>query len=448
MIDTDSLLLDLLGIAGEDGLSSQPENLATVAVDGQTPKAIVRPATAEQAAAFLKYASQHDLKVAIRGSGTRSGLGNPIAGLDLVLSTERMAAITEYSPADLMIGVQAGAKLSEIEAELEKHGQFLPIESPAFGRGATIGGAIATNSSGPLRLMYGPARDWLIGAKFALADGTLAKGGGKVVKNVAGFDMIKLFIGSLGTLGLIYDLNFKLMPLPPAFATLITPFNDSKLACQVALKIIDAGLFPAALTVVDRGGARGLGLPENEATLLVEVRNTVQAVERQVRDITTLCRSVGELATEVVSERAAQKKLWQAVTDFGYRESLPDQSFTLKISALPDRSADLLATAHRLAAHHKLELALLSHAGHGLSWLTAEYADEEAALQTIQALTTWAEQHGGSVAAERAPLSLKRRLDDVWGSALSEGELKLMQALKEKLDPAKTLNPGRFTAKI
>src|SRR4051812_17790714 len=112
MIDTDNLLMDLLGIAGEDGLSSQPEALAAVAVDDITPKAIIRPQTPEEAAEFLKYASQHNLKVAIRGGGTHTGLGNSISGLDLVLSTERMAAITEYSPADLMVGVQAGAKLA------------------------------------------------------------------------------------------------------------------------------------------------------------------------------------------------------------------------------------------------------------------------------------------------------------------------------------------------
>lgn len=448
MIDTDNLLVDLLGIAGEDGLSSQPEALAALAVDGLTPKAIVRPQTPEEAAEFLKYASQYDLKVAIRGGGTHTGLGNAISRLDLVLSNERMAAITEYSPADLMVGVQAGARLAGIQAELEKQGQFLPVESATAGRGGTIGGAIAVNASGPLRLMYGPARDWLIGVKFALADGTLAKGGGKVVKNVAGFDMMKLFIGSLGTLGLIYEMNFKLMPLPAAFATLVTPFSSTKTACEVALKIIDDGLFPSALTVLDKGGAQALGLPESEATLLVEVRNTARAVERQVREIVAMCRSMGDLATETAGARAAQKKLWEAVTAFGYSETVPEQSITLKVSCLADRSAGVLAQAQRLAARHNIEVACASQAGHGLTWVTGKYADEDAALSFIRELATWAEQHGGSVAAERLQLSLKRRLDDVWGSALSEGELKLMRSLKEKLDPGKILNPGRFVGKL
>ncbi|HEX2915522.1 MAG TPA: FAD-binding oxidoreductase [Chloroflexia bacterium] len=447
MIDTDNLIADLLNIGGEDGLSTQPEALAGVAVDGLAPKAILRPANPEQASAFLKYASQRKLKVAIRGGGTRTNLGNPINGLDLVLSTERMNAIFEYSPADLMIGTQAGAKLADIMAELEKNDQFLPIEAAGLENGATIGGAIAANTSGPLRLMYGPARDWLIGVKFILADGTIAKGGGRVVKNVAGFDMMKLFTGSLGTLGLIYEMNFKLMPIPTTISTIIISFGNYQKACEVALKIIDAGLFPAALTVLDRAAAKALGLHEQEATLLVEVRNTARAVERQIRDITVLSKAQGSSEIETVEDRTEQKKLWRAVTDFGYRE-LPEQSFTLKVSSLADSSAALLDKAHRLGAEHNLEIAAISHAGHGLSWVTGGYDNEAAAQAFIKELTAWSQDNGGATVAERVNLSLKRALGDVWGSALSEGELKLMRALKEKLDPEKTLNPGRFVAGI
>lgn len=438
---------ELVEIAGPDALVENSVELAAVAVDGQQPQAIVRPGTKEAAAAFLKYANERSLKVAIRGGGTRADLGNPIEGLGLVLSTERLNRIFEYSPADLMIGVEGGAKLADIQAELEKHGQFLPIEASGLARGATIGGAIAANASGPLRLMYGPARDWLIGVKFILADGTMSKGGGRVVKNVAGFDMMKLFIGTLGTLGLIYEMNFKLMPLPPVITTLVAPFESYGTASEVALKIIDTGLFPAALTVLDRNAAIALGLPSQEATLLVEVRNTAQAVERQVRDIGALCREVGAATPEPMTDRPAQKSLWQAITDFGYRTA-PQQSFALKVSTLPDHSAAMLATAHRLAATHNLQIAAVSHAGHGISWVTGEYGEEANALKFVQELTAWAESGGGSVAAERVPLSLKRGLSDVWGAALSRGELKLMRDLKLKLDPKRTLNPGRFVGKL
>ncbi|MDB5082180.1 MAG: hypothetical protein JWP00_4104 [Chloroflexi bacterium] len=447
MIETDNLIQDLLGIGGEDGLSTGQAQLDAVALDGQSPRAIVRPSTAEEAAAYLKYANSHGLKVAIRGGGVHSGIGNPLEWLDIVLTTERMAAITEYSPADLMVGVQAGVKLSDLKAELAKNGQFLPVEAAGLLQGATIGGAIASNTSGPFRLAYGPARDWLIGVKFVLADGTIAKGGGKVVKNVAGFDMMKLFIGTLGTLGLIYEMNFKLLPLPPLTSTLVVAFDDYQAACGLALKAIDTGTFPSALTVLDRGAALAVGLPDRTATLLLEVRNTAQALERQVRDITGLCREAGAAGPDMLDGSQEQHDLWQKVTGFGYRE-LSGQGLALKVSTLPDQSAALLTQAHALADRLSLRISLLSHAGHGLSWLTGSYEDEDKALEFVRELTSWAERLGGSVAAERLPLALKQRVGDVWGTALSEGELKLMRGIKAKLDPERTLGPGRFVAGI
>lgn len=420
---------------------------AGISLDDQISKVIVSPTTPEEAAQVLKFADQNNFKVAIRGGGTRDSLGNPLGGLDFVLSTARLAAIFEYSPADLMVGVQAGMKLADLQAELEKQGQFLPLESPALGRGATVGGAIATNSSGPARLNYGPARDWLIGLKFALPNGTLAKGGGRVVKNVAGFDMMKLFIGSLGTLGLIYEMNFKLMPLPAAFATLIADFDSYEKASQTALKIIDRGCFPTALTILDQAGAHAVELPAlKPATLLVELRNTTQAVERQVSDVAAICEETSA-KIERVQERADQKKLWDSVTDFGYRE-LAEPAFALKVSTLPDQTAALLTFAHQQATTQEIELAAIGHVGHGISWLTGKYSDEGQALDFILQLMAWAESKGGSVAAERVNLSLKRRLPDVWGTALSEGELKLMRRLKNELDPNNTLNPGRFVGKL
>jgi glycolate oxidase FAD binding subunit len=447
MLETDTLIQDLREIAGEAAVSVDMAQLEATGLDGQLPRAVVRPGTPEEAAAFLKYANSHDLKVAIRGGGVHSGIGNPPERLDLVLSTSGMAAITEYSPADLMVGVQAGVKLSDLRAELAKNGQFLPVEAAGLAQGATIGGAIASNTSGPFRLAHGPARDWLIGVKFILADGTRAKGGGKVVKNVAGYDMMKLFIGTLGTLGLIYEMNFKLLPDPPVTSTLIISLADCQAAVRLALAAIEAGTFPAALTALDRGAAQALGLPESPATLLVEVRNTAQALERQVRDITRLGRESGALSIEVLSELPEQQALWQKVTDFGYRET-SGQRLALKISALPDQSAALLDQAHALAEKLGLEVSLLSHAGHGLSWLTGTYSNEDKALELVRELTGWAERKGGSVAAEHLPLALKQRVGDVWGTALSEGEVRLMRSIKAKLDPNRTLSPGRFVARI
>jgi glycolate oxidase FAD binding subunit len=421
--------------------------LQRIEIDGLHPALIVKPSSAEVAAQVLKIASARRLKVAIQGGGTRAALGNPLAGFDILLSTERLNSIFEYSQPDLMVGVQAGMKLADLQAELETNGQFLPVEAPTTSRGATVGGAIATNSSGALRLGYGPARDWLIGIKFALADGTLAKGGGRVVKNVAGFDMMKLFIGSLGTICLIHEMNFKLMPLPPAFATLVAGFDSYRAACDAALRTIDAGVFPHALTVLNARAARSLNLPEATATLLIEVRNTALAVERQVRDANAICKQFGASAIEAAGDRPAQKKLWDAVNEIGYQDT-HEQSFVLKVSTLPDQSAALLETAAKRAETGEIELTVASHAGHGLTWLSGAYTGEGRALEFITEIMRQAEAGGGSVAAERVNLSLKQGLPDVWGTALSDGELKMMRRLKAELDPHGTLNPGRFVGKI
>jgi FAD/FMN-containing dehydrogenase len=193
-----------------------------------------------------------------------------------------------------------------------------------------------------------------------------------------------------------------------------------------------------------------MNLPAKNS-LLVEVRNTAQAVERQVRDTSQLVRGLWANGMERISERAEQRQLWTNVTDFGYRPELNDKpSFTLKAGIVSTQSAMMLRQAKQIAGENGLEIESLAHAGHGILYITGQYAPEQeaAALRTISDFTTKVEEHGGSVVAEKLPLSLKQRLSDVWGNALSEGELKLMRGIKEKLDPNQTLNSGRFVNKI
>lgn len=446
-------LLSLLGIVGEDNLTGNQSALEAAMVDGQIPTALVSPANTEEAVEVLKWASAHQMRTAIRGGGTQTNLGNPIAGLDLVISTARLNQITEHIPADLTIGAQAGANLQMVQDQLEQHDQFLPIDAPLSGR-ATVGGAVATNASGPLRLQYGPTRDWLIGVKFVLSDGTPAKGGGRVVKNVAGFDMMKIFIGSLGTLGLITEMNFKLMPLPKAFMTLLLTMPDEQTASRVALKIVRAGLFPASLTVLDNRAAHALNLEKPEpggAVLAVEVRNTRLAVERQVRDIYQLViDEVGQPVTYTdLTELTLQKEWRRRLSDFAYRPGLEDNSsFALKLATLPTQAVQAVAIARRVATLHEIEIEAMSHVGHGISYITGQLNSPEAAFPTIVEITAQVEKLGGTVTAERVPLEIKQQLPDVWGAALSAGELKLMRGVKQKLDPQNLLNPGRFVARI
>ncbi len=189
-----------------------------VAIDGQVPGGVVEPVTAEEAAALLAESVRRGFACAPVGGGTKLALGNPPERLDVVLSTRRLGGVIDYVPTDLVLSVGAGARIGDVRAVLAEHGQHLPIDAPAE---ATIGGLIATALAGPRRLGYGTLRDLLIGIAVAHPAGTVTRAGGMVVKNVSGFDLPRVYHGSLGTLGVIVSANFKVLPAPRHESTLL-----------------------------------------------------------------------------------------------------------------------------------------------------------------------------------------------------------------------------------
>ncbi|MDQ6660866.1 MAG: FAD-binding oxidoreductase, partial [Chloroflexota bacterium] len=192
----------------------------TDTVAGVRPQIVVEPGNEEEVSAVLAFADQEGLKVLVRGGGTQLGIGFPPRGGDILLSTLRLNQLVEHAPHDMTATVQAGLRLSDLQATLANTRQWLALD-PAPGSAATIGGIMATNASGPRRLHYGGVRDQIIGIRVVLPDGTIAKGGGKVVKNVAGYDLSKLFTGSLGTLGVIVAATFRLYPIATASRTVV-----------------------------------------------------------------------------------------------------------------------------------------------------------------------------------------------------------------------------------
>jgi glycolate oxidase FAD binding subunit len=190
----------------------------------------VRPASAEEISALLKIASEERWTVVPFGRGTRQQVGQIPESIDVVLSTERLNRIESYDPGDLTIAVQAGATVESVTSACAQHQQLFALQAPA---GATVGGALAANESGPLRAGFGAPRDFCIGVNFVTGDGASGRGGGRVVKNVAGYDLMKLMIGSFGTLGVIVSANFKLFPLPRQTATFICEFDSLPDALKV-----------------------------------------------------------------------------------------------------------------------------------------------------------------------------------------------------------------------
>src|SRR5258708_6536249 len=212
-------------------------------IDVMSSVARVTPASREELAEALHAADSRGQAVAPVGAGTQLDLGMPPSRLDLVIETTRVNKVVEYEPADLTVTVEAGLRFADLQKQLAEQGQFLALDPPAA-PGATIGGLIATNASGPLRFAYGTARDLVIGTRVANPDGTVTHAGGRVVKNVAGYDLNKLYIGSLGTLGIIVPLSLKLAPVPPATHTIVGPCADVKAAPALINAVVQSPLSP------------------------------------------------------------------------------------------------------------------------------------------------------------------------------------------------------------
>src|SRR5262249_19957438 len=223
-----------------------------------------------------------------RGGGTRMTLGFPPRAADLVVQTEKLHEVVEYEPADLTVTVQAGMRLSELQERLRAEGQMLALDPAAADR-ATIGGLIAANASGPLRFMYGTARDLVIGTRVVNADGIVSKAGGRVVKNVAGYDLNKLYVGSLGTVGVIAELSFKLHPLPQAQGALLATFSSADDAASAVSALVRSPLGLAAIELLDAGAADGLpggvSLDGDDVVLIVAATGFERAVVRQLGDV-------------------------------------------------------------------------------------------------------------------------------------------------------------------
>lgn len=411
------------------------ERRATLAVDGVEPRLYARPTSPEELGQVLRQATEDGLAVAPRGGGTRLGLGNPPTRVDLVVETTGLDRVVEYQPADLTVTVQAGMRLSALQELLREEGQFLALDPPAE-PASTIGGVIATNASGPLRFQYGTARDLVIGTRVANADGRLTKAGGRVVKNVAGYDLNKLYVGSLGTLGVIVELSFKLHPIPPAQGLVVGRFAAGSAARAMLAAVLHSPLAPLGVELLGPAGAAAVGLPRSLAVAL-RVGGYPGAVERQVRDLGGLIAQHGGTPVEVPDQT------WEAVRAL----ALDDRAQVLLKAAVPiaQSTAALEILEHDLAAFDPLAW---SHAGSGIVCAACDAPAEPAGLvAALLRCRTRVMALGGnaSLVVERAPATLKGGLD-VWGDP--GPSLRLMRALKQQFDPRGTLNPGRYVGGI
>lgn len=427
--------------------------LAGYAVDGMLPLAVARPADRAGIAAVLQWAAAQDVAVLPRGGGVHSGLGHPPRRASIVLDLSRCNRVLDYQPADLTATVEGGITLAGMQRELAGGGKFVPLESPLPER-ATIGGILAANVSGPLRYAYGLPRDWLIGISVIDAEGIETKAGGQVVKNVTGYDLNKLYIGSLGTLGIIAAATFKLAPRPETGSALTAayPTLDSGLAAGRALM---AQLYaPQGMAVVNRPAARRLGLDVTgpaAAYGLAFFAGRPRAVGRRREESAQRLKAAGAISIDIRDDADSQILL-RRLTDLGGTDDTRP-SLLLKINLPPAAVGEFVAAI--AAADSDSPWGIVADVGFGVVQLLRwgeTVADDDAALAAtlaeIAAIRERARAFGGTAVVEHCPLAVKARID-VWdGGAAGAAEMAIMRRIKANFDPAGRLNPGRFMGRL
>ena len=415
-----ALRYKFIAIAGNENVKAAS---SADAVAGVQPKLVIEPGTESELAEILRLSNEAGLAVLPRGGGTKLGWGNPPARADLVLSTARLNEIIEHAWADLTVTVEAGCTIQRLQETLAEHGQRLALD-PLWPEKATIGGVLSANDSGALRLRFGALRDLIIGATIALADGTLASSGGKVVKNVAGYDLPKLVTGALGTLGIITRAVFRLHPLPRNTRSFSVATANAEEAQRFVLAVQDSKLahtFLQSHFSDDASPVSDILFEGTEAGLAAQ--------EAQLRNLAAPAK-VSEAST---STWTAREELW----------SFSDRACTAiaKISILPANLARTMKLVEHIANGQQIRWRALMYAT-GLGWLRFE--GKAGALRgALQASRSELEGQQGSLVAIHRP---EMPAFDTWGS--TGDALPLMKAVKEQLDPKSTLNPGRFVGGI
>jgi glycolate oxidase FAD binding subunit len=403
-------------------------------VDGLLPSTVMRPNDADDAARDLHVCDQVPAAVVVWGGGTQMRWGAPPRRYEVAFSTEGMTRLLEYEPADLTCRVEAGMRLSDLQATLRAQGQRLPLDPPHPER-ATVGGMVAANTNGLTRGRYGTVRDWVIGIAVAYPSGKVARAGGKVVKNVAGYDLMKLHIGALGTLGVVAEVNFKVQARPEAEATLLAHFEAPGPALAVGLELARQYLAPAAAIVLDRESLSGF-LPPTRAgegrgrgpwTLALKLDGYAREVDA-ARDLAVrLIRESGG----AVEEPEILPAFWDAARDW----SAPADDGVVLRAIVP------LTSSQRVIAAIPPDARLLAQPASGVVDVRVP---APSAVETLARLRDAAGAEGQVVLAA-APVAVKQAVD-IWGPP--PPGFPIMRALKQALDPNGILNPGRFVGGI
>ena len=477
MVDSKEIIDGLADIIGRDFVKAEPEIISEYAIDNVTPMAVVFPKNTQQISEVVKFANLKNLAMVPRGSGSKMSFGNTPIRLDLVLCTSRMNHMLDVDTANLTITVEAGVKFRDVQARLATEddrcylpledlategdeficsdrshsGCFLPIDPP-FSEKATMGGIVAANSNGPRRLLYNLLRDHILGVRFVTPNGDIVGAGGKTVKNVSGYDISKLMIGSIGTLGIICEMTFKLLPLPEKMETLLFSFDTRSAAYDFADRIFETNLLPAAVEILNAAAAGNMktdALPDLASDgfmVAVALEAFEEAVARMSTETREMARALGAKAAARLEDHE-HLQFWLAASSL-------DAALETKFSGLIRAKLnyrisdwkDILEFAENTMSEGNLVGAISANAGCGvctLSLLMDESGNGsvDQAIEVMGKLLRHSRRAGGNLVIQHAPADLKKDLS-IWGEMSSD--FVVMKRVKENVDPSGIMSPGRF----
>ncbi len=406
-------------------------------IDGKKPSEVWLPETEGQVGEAMASAFERNLAVIPLGNGTKRHMGLPPSRYDVALNLRSLQGIVEYSPEDLVVIVRGGTTLSELQQTLHERGQFLPIDPPLPER-ATIGGIVATAMTGPCRCLYGSVREHLLGVKVVQPDGKVTRFGGKVVKNVAGYDLTKIYVGSFGTLGIIVEANFKVRPMPETQVTLAMGAKDSNSVEQFLSALVFSNIAPAFAELLNEIACEQVEInsmlpTKGRYSLLLGFDGFQEEVSWWLNEVQKLATNVGLTIGDAI-EGEAESKLRRKIRDAhgGERANL-----VLKVILPSSELCGFVKTAQQLLGE---QVSILAHSLNGIVRILVN-EPLEGMMDAVSALLHQIVERDGNWFVEKAPTHLKERLP-VWGKP--SPAWKLMQRLKATLDVKGILSPARM----
>ncbi|ABA24154.1 FAD linked oxidase-like protein [Trichormus variabilis ATCC 29413] len=412
-------------IVGEENTVYQGNNLqlSQAIAGGNLPSCVVYPQNQEQLAAVIATAYSNNWRVLPCGCGSKLRWGGLAKDVDVVVSTERLNQLIEHAVGDLTVTVEAGMKFSHLQKILADARQFLALD-PSTPASATIGGIVATSDTNSLRQRYGSVRDQLLGITFVRADGQIAKAGGRVVKNVAGYDLMKLFTGSYGTLGIITQVTFRVYPIQETSGTVVLT-GAAEAISQAATTLRGSALTPTQADLISTQLVSSLELGQGLG-LIARFQSISESVQEQSNRLLEVGEKLG--LTGVVVSGADESHLWERLSE-QIHSPVTESAITCKIGVLPNAAVEIL---------HQVKIGLI-HIGSGLGVLQVEDKNQVLPVRSL------CQSHQGFLTVLQAPVPVKQQID-VWG--YTGNALPLMRRIKEQFDSKNILSPGRFVGGI